>query len=101
MLVDADIRIDHAVTAEPLHRHVTNCPPVELTDSRNCLSRRSDVRYERARRAVDDEFRHRTSVEGDHWSATRHGFHDREPERLVKVNQMKKGQRAPEEGRAI
>jgi hypothetical protein len=39
MSIDGDVLVDHSIMAEPLHGHVSNCLPVELTDSHDCRGR--------------------------------------------------------------
>jgi len=97
MPVGVDVLIDHAVTAESLDGDVVNLSPVEFTDSLDCRGRRFGVSHQRAGRAIDDELRHGASVESDHRGTTHHGLGNREPERLVEVDQMEQSNRTTQE----
>ena len=72
-----------------LNRLTAKARTVDLSNSmilRTSVDRRFDVVNEGTRSTLDNDFAHGTSVEGNHWSATRHRLHDGESERLVKVD---------------
>src|ERR1700733_13010047 len=96
--IDGNVLVDHAVLAEPLHGHISNHLPIKAADPPDRRGRRSDVRNQRARDAFVGSFGHGAPTESNDGSATGHGLYDREPERLVKVDQVKESHGTSEEG---
>ncbi len=75
-LVDGDVLIDHSVTVEPLFCNGPNRSAVEGFDSCDRIRSHGHVGDECTCQPFVDDFRHRTTIDGNNRGATCHRLHD-------------------------